>query len=148
MTIRFIEIEIFDSSNFFQATKVTSVVISRTCDLSKATEREVVCPRVSGSRGPHQLKSKFLFIASSDVLKEPPNRSSLQGSKSASRFSFPRFPCFLPLLLTSITDARGLILQFCPWASKTSLGTWIFPAHSKSFNKFQNMNHYAPLDYD
>ena len=34
------------------------------------------CPRASGSRGPHQLISKFLFRVSSDVLKEPLNRST------------------------------------------------------------------------
>ena len=42
-----------------------------------------VCPRASGSTGPHQLISKLLFIASLDVFKEPPNRRSLQGSKSS-----------------------------------------------------------------
>ena len=42
-----------------------------------------VCLRASRSRGPHQLILKFLFIASLNVFKEPPNRSSLQGSKSA-----------------------------------------------------------------
>ena len=41
-----------------------------------------VCPRASGSSGPHQLISKFLFIASLHVFKEPPIRFSLQGSKS------------------------------------------------------------------
>ena len=79
-----------------------------------------VCPRASGSRGPHQLISKFLFKASLDVSKEPPNRSSLQGSKIASRFSSPDSLAFCPLLLASITETRVPILQFCPWASKTS----------------------------
>ena len=40
--------------------------------ISRATERE---------------GQKFLFIASLDEFKEPPNRSSLQRSKSAFRFS-------------------------------------------------------------
>ena len=82
--------------------------------------RGTVCPIASGSRGPHQLISRFLFIASLDEFKGSPNRSSLQGSKSASRFSSPRFPYFLPFLLTLITNTRGLTLQFCPWVLKTS----------------------------
>ena len=84
-----------------------------------------VCPRASGSRGPHQLISKFLFTAYFDVFKKPENKSSLQGSKSVSRSSSHRNPCFLPLLLASITDTRGLILQFYPWTSKTSRRTCI-----------------------
>ena len=64
--------------------------------------------------------SKFLFKAPLDEFKEPLNRSSLQCSKSASRFNSPRFPCFLLLLLASIADTRGLIWQFGPWASKAS----------------------------
>ena len=44
-------------------------------------------PRASGSRRPHELISKFSLLASLDVFKEPPNRSSLQCSKSTSRFS-------------------------------------------------------------
>ena len=36
---------------------------------------EAVCPRASGSSGTHERISKFLFIASSDVLMEPPNRT-------------------------------------------------------------------------
>ena len=72
-----------------------------------------VCLRASGLRGPHQLISKFVFKASLDVFKEPPKRSSLQGTKSSRQIHSSRFPCFLPLL-ASITDTRGLILQFCP----------------------------------
>ena len=30
-----------------------------------------VCPGASVSRGPYQLESKFLFMASLDVIKEP-----------------------------------------------------------------------------
>ena len=41
------------------------------------------------SRGSHQLISKFLIKASLDVFKEPPNKSSLQCSKSAPGFSSP-----------------------------------------------------------
>ena len=63
-----------------------------------------VCPKASGSRGPHQIISKFLFIVSLDEFKESPNRSNLQGSKSAFRFNFP---CSLPLLLASITERKG-----------------------------------------
>ena len=69
-----------------------------------------------GSRGPHKLISPFLFLL--DVFKEPPTRSSLQGSKNTPRFNAPRFPCFLHLLLAA--SAGELILQFCPWTSKIS----------------------------
>ena len=71
-------------------------------------------------QGASSTNINILFIASLDVFKESPDRSSLQGSKSASRFSSARFPCFLPLLLALITDTWGLILPFCPWAPKTS----------------------------
>ena len=64
-------------------------------------------------QGPHQLISKFLFIASLDVFKEHLNTSSLKGSESASRFRSPRLPYFLPLPLALITDTRVLILKFC-----------------------------------
>ena len=73
-----------------------------------------VCTRASGSRGPRELILKFLFKASLDVFKEPPNRSSVRCSKSASRFSSPRFHCFLPLQLASITDSRASIGSFAP----------------------------------
>ena len=75
-----------------------------------------VCPRASGYRGPHRLISKYISIAFLDVFKEPPNRSSPQGSNSAFKFSSLRCTCFLSLLLPSITDTRNPILQFCPWA--------------------------------
>ena len=35
--------------------------------------------RASGSRGPHQLISTFVFVASLYVIKETPNRSTQQG---------------------------------------------------------------------
>ena len=56
-----------------------------------------VCPRASGSMGPHQVRSKFLFIASLEEFKEPPNRSSLQDSRSASSFSSLAFCPFCSL---------------------------------------------------
>ena len=84
----------FFKSNYRSSSKA-NVSLGR----REGEEEGVVCPRASESRGPHQLISKLSFIASLDVFKEPPNRSSLQCSKSA-----PRFPCFLPLLLALITD--------------------------------------------
>ena len=71
-----------------------------------------------GQRRQFATGPQGLRVASLDVFKEPTNGSSLHGSKSPSRFRFPRFPCFLPLLLASIPDKSRLILQFCPYASK------------------------------
>ena len=99
----------------------TFLVPIDTSVMVRAAEREGQF--APGSRGPHQLLSLFLFIASLDVFEELPNRSILQGSKRSFRFS-PRSPCFLPLLLASIKGLRGLILQFYPWASKTSRQPW------------------------
>ena len=65
------------------------------------TER-VVCHRASGSSGPHQLISTFLFLAFLGVFREPPHRSNLQGSKSA---------------LDSIPP---ISLAFCPFSSLRS----------------------------
>ena len=79
-----------------------------------------VCPRASRSRGPHHLLSKIFLYGLFSVFKEPPNRSSLQGPKTAFKFRATRFPCFLSLLPASIT----VIWQFCPWASKASRRPW------------------------
>ena len=38
--------------------------------------RTTICPKASGSRVPHQLISKFLFIASLEVFKEPPKKAA------------------------------------------------------------------------
>ena len=73
-----------------------------------------VLPRTSWYREPHQLISTFLFIASLDELKEPLNWSSLQGSKSASRFSPPDSLAFCPLCLLQPQTQEALFCSFAP----------------------------------
>ena len=89
----------------FYVDLVLPYLIARAAD--REGQRRQFAPwstRASGSSGPHQLISKFVFIASLDAFKEPPIRSSLQDPKSLFRFSdssdsksLPRFPCFLHL---------------------------------------------------
>ena len=68
-------------------------------------QRGPFVPKASGSRGPHQLRLKFLFIASLDAFMVPPNRSGLHGSKGASKDSVP-------------TDSIAFC-PFCPLPSQT-----------------------------
>ena len=89
-------------------------------------------PQGLGVKGTSSINIEILCKAYLDVFKEPPNRSSLKGFKSASRFSSPRLFFFLPLLLASITDTMGFTLQLCPWASKTSRR----PCNSLPINRF------------
>ena len=77
-----------------------------------------VCQRTSGCKGPYQLISKFLFIASLDVLKEPSNTNSLQGFKSVSRFSSPDSLAFCPFCSLRSQTQGSSFCRFAPGPRK------------------------------
>ena len=76
-----------------------------------------IAPERVRQRGPHQLISKLLFIASLDTFKEPLNKAAQEVLRVLFRFSSPRFPCFLSLLLRSQTQGASLC-SFAPGPQK------------------------------
>ena len=64
---------------------------------------------------PHQPISTFLFIASLDAFNEPPNGSSLKGSKSAPRFSSQDSLAFCPFCSPQSQTQGASFCSFASW---------------------------------